>query len=261
LDYANFRYYSASQGRFLSADLLAGHLRAPQSLNRYAYARDPVNNIDPLGLFGEPVCYLTVNYEYLKVVACLPDPSFDRGDIDYSNGGGGGGDGSNPGTKPNVNLKALADCLASIFGVLMTNFTPSQEKSAGAKEDVDGSFSGIGVDVMNPGPFVGLPFLSEIPVGNSVGIYSIGEVTKMAKDQGVLPPGPVGTAHAFTDKAAPYVNYTGSGNTDPNDIIENQIFELGNSLSAITGKNPNPTDETDANKLLDCYTKGGPNKK
>jgi len=137
LDYANFRYYSASQGRFLSADLLAGHLRAPQSLNRYAYARDPVNNIDPLGLFGEPVCYLTVNYEYLKVVACLPDPSFDRGDIDYSNGGGGGGDGSNPGTKPNVNLKALADCLASIFGVLMTNFTPSQEKSAGAKEDVD----------------------------------------------------------------------------------------------------------------------------
>jgi len=52
LDYANFRHYSSAQGRFLSADLMSGRLHDPQSLNRYSYvSNDPVNRIDPLGLF------------------------------------------------------------------------------------------------------------------------------------------------------------------------------------------------------------------
>src|SRR5258708_17713420 len=51
LNYAQFRYHAPGQGRFISADLLAGSLGAPQSLNRYAYSfNDPVNLMDPLGL-------------------------------------------------------------------------------------------------------------------------------------------------------------------------------------------------------------------
>ncbi|HET8888524.1 MAG TPA: RHS repeat-associated core domain-containing protein, partial [Candidatus Angelobacter sp.] len=272
LDYANFRYYSSAQGRFMSPDRLAGNLRAPQSRNRYSYAlNNPVNLLDPTGL--EVQC---TRWEHSDDggETWFPTTDWDCEDLGFgghggdnggsAGGGGGGGSGNSTGTKPNVNLKALADCLASIFGVSMTNFTPSQEKSAGAKEDVDGSFSGIGLDVnlMNPGIFAGLPFvLSEIPVVNSVGNYSFTEITRMAKDQGVIPQGSVGVANGFTDKSRPYVNYTASGDLDPQDIVETQIFELGNSLSAITGKNPNPTDETDANKLLDCYKNGGPDKK
>lgn len=52
LDYAKFRYYGSSLGRFASPDLMGGHLLAPQSLNRYAYAlNDPVNLTDPLGMY------------------------------------------------------------------------------------------------------------------------------------------------------------------------------------------------------------------
>ncbi len=52
IDYAQFRYYHSTQGRFVSADLMGGNLGAPQSLNRYSYVgNDPVNLVDPLGLY------------------------------------------------------------------------------------------------------------------------------------------------------------------------------------------------------------------
>jgi hypothetical protein len=39
----------------MSADPMRGNVMAPQSLNRFSYvANDPVNLIDPLGLWGEP---------------------------------------------------------------------------------------------------------------------------------------------------------------------------------------------------------------
>jgi RHS repeat-associated protein len=57
LDYALFRYYSPRIGRFMSADLVAGSPVSPQSLNRYSYTRnDPVNVVDPLGLFTFRFC-------------------------------------------------------------------------------------------------------------------------------------------------------------------------------------------------------------
>lgn len=53
LDYAMFRHYNSGEGRFMTVDLVAGDLFAPQSLNRYSYVTgDPVNLFDPLGLCG-----------------------------------------------------------------------------------------------------------------------------------------------------------------------------------------------------------------
>jgi RHS repeat-associated protein len=54
LNYAGARFQSPRVGRFTALDPLSGHLRNPQSLNRYVYAKnDPVNLIDPTGLCGE----------------------------------------------------------------------------------------------------------------------------------------------------------------------------------------------------------------
>jgi RHS repeat-associated protein len=51
LDYAIFRNYSASLGRFISADPLAGAPSNPASLNRYVYVLgNPINNVDFYGL-------------------------------------------------------------------------------------------------------------------------------------------------------------------------------------------------------------------
>jgi RHS repeat-associated protein len=51
LNYADARFHSPAQGRFMSVDPLSGSLDAPQSLNRYAYVTDdPVNLADPSGL-------------------------------------------------------------------------------------------------------------------------------------------------------------------------------------------------------------------
>lgn len=50
LYFLNSRYYAAGIGRFLTRDSVLGHLRSPQTLNRYAYCGgDPVNHVDPDG--------------------------------------------------------------------------------------------------------------------------------------------------------------------------------------------------------------------
>ena len=50
LDYFGARYYESTLGRFMSPDSLGGHLADPESLNKYAYARDnPLIYIDPDG--------------------------------------------------------------------------------------------------------------------------------------------------------------------------------------------------------------------
>ena len=64
LDYAMFRHYNSGQGRFMSADLMSGNIRSPQSLNKYSYTgNDPINGVDPLGLVGVPsiitICQVT----------------------------------------------------------------------------------------------------------------------------------------------------------------------------------------------------------
>ena len=50
LDYFLARYYSSSQGRFLSADSVAGAITNPQTQNLYAYVHNnPLQYIDPSG--------------------------------------------------------------------------------------------------------------------------------------------------------------------------------------------------------------------
>jgi RHS repeat-associated protein len=50
LDFAQARYYCNTQGRFISADSVAGTATSPQTLNRYAYTgNNPLNNVDPSG--------------------------------------------------------------------------------------------------------------------------------------------------------------------------------------------------------------------
>jgi RHS repeat-associated protein len=56
LDYADQRYYRYGEARFMSADpyLASGGVGDPSSWNRYAYVQgDPVNRVDPKGLFWE----------------------------------------------------------------------------------------------------------------------------------------------------------------------------------------------------------------
>jgi RHS repeat-associated protein len=50
LDYMHARYFASAQGRFSSADSVAGSIGNPQSLNRYAYVgNNPLNFSDPSG--------------------------------------------------------------------------------------------------------------------------------------------------------------------------------------------------------------------
>jgi RHS repeat-associated protein len=76
-DYAVNRQYMQGLGRFMRPDPYDGSYLSgnPQSLNRYAYAKnDPVNATDPLGLC---VCYI-VNEAYIECTLCygnLPNQS------------------------------------------------------------------------------------------------------------------------------------------------------------------------------------------
>ena len=52
--YMRARYYSPVLKRFVNADIIAGVITDPVTLNRYAYANgNPVSNIDPFGLSAE----------------------------------------------------------------------------------------------------------------------------------------------------------------------------------------------------------------
>jgi RHS repeat-associated protein len=50
LDFMQARYLNSQQGRFVSADTVAGSITAPQTMNLYAYvANNPLRYVDPTG--------------------------------------------------------------------------------------------------------------------------------------------------------------------------------------------------------------------
>lgn len=129
MDYAINRYYNSGYGRFMTADLLAGHLQSPQSLNRYAYVtNDPVNLPDPLGLYINCSIFAkNFNGEGDKPDGA--DCHFENGDIEIDTdpgeplvflGGGGGGSGRTPSQKlPDAIQRALnalknLECAAAV---------------------------------------------------------------------------------------------------------------------------------------------------
>lgn len=59
LDYMHARYPSPHLGRFLSPDPVLARPGVPQASNLYAYVRNnPVNLVDPSGLFGASFFFL-----------------------------------------------------------------------------------------------------------------------------------------------------------------------------------------------------------
>ena len=52
------RYYSSTQGRFVSSDTFSGIITNPQTVNRYAYVtNNPLRYVDPTGQFQKkPEC-------------------------------------------------------------------------------------------------------------------------------------------------------------------------------------------------------------
>ena len=108
LDYAMFRYYASGQGRFMSPDLLGGKQRAPQSLNRYAYAaNDPINLADPMGLFVVCLGHFHSDdggetWDLVETLGCWDTDEGGRGGDDEGGdgaGGGGGGEGNSAARK------------------------------------------------------------------------------------------------------------------------------------------------------------------
>ncbi len=77
-DYAVNRQYVQSVGRFMRVDPIRGPNKSPLLLNRYAYAHnDPINSVDPLGLFSLTYCFWNVveldgpNYLGLDFEGCI----------------------------------------------------------------------------------------------------------------------------------------------------------------------------------------------
>jgi RHS repeat-associated protein len=71
LDYMHARYFASAQGRFSSADTVAGSIGNPQSLNRYAYVNNnPLNFTDPTG--------------HMPSMHMNPKPGSDGGEDGYS---------------------------------------------------------------------------------------------------------------------------------------------------------------------------------
>lgn len=97
LDYAQFRYYNSGQGRFMTADLLAGDSTVPQSMNRYSYVLgDPMNLFDPAGLCGVVTVTVT-EYDLNGKVKSKHTTVTDEGSCLGGGGGTVGGGGGLPG--------------------------------------------------------------------------------------------------------------------------------------------------------------------
>jgi RHS repeat-associated protein len=269
--YAFARYYSYRLRRFLSTDLLGGSVGNLQSHNAYAYStNNPTNLIDPSGLLtgsgnGDPgPIYLPdfpcdfasfdisgLTDEYDEGLTCS---STGAGGSIFGNGAGGGG----------VDTKALDICTKLLFGVALESFTAAQGGQPGTASD--GSFTGLMSGVyqgfgkpLAPGP-------SRLTVTTDVSM-NVNQVTavwnfaiadynlKYEMNYRQAAPGGVG---GFTPPRSPLTNYAGY---DGGNVVGTQIWELGNSLSFISGQQMQLLSQSGLNntsyeagaKLYNCY--------
>lgn len=277
LDYATFRYYGASLGRFLSPDLLRGSLTAPQSLNHYSYtSNDPINFIDPLGLCQGVIGRDDDGNPIVGEKPCTNKDGSGGDDGVDSGGGGGGGDGGEDspgdpcgggpcgqggdrgggggtGTKPTLNLRALFDCIMSMFGINGLSFEESV-KGQNGNPGQNGIFRGEGAQD------------NSHYVDGTFGI-----VNSVEKNKGTLTFMAIAAGHdvsvvdGYTSAANPYTNYTAS-NAAAGDFVNLQVWELGNSLALISGTvsilyswAPKLFPELEpGNVLTECVKNGGP---
>ena len=202
LDHTWFRKYESLSGRWTSPDPLGGSIADPQSFNRYSYVQnDPVNLIDPLGLFcvdyerwDEKTATLYVWSEcYLEdggTGGYIP-PSGGWPAGDPGGGTGGGGQGPAPGFDKNLgtpppNSYGCDLKLAGIFGgrgaVADSGRTPSTllHSSAGIQRFPEHSAEGgvihLYTNAQGTSAVVGLyvpPGFSRVPGGSGVERYPL----------------------------------------------------------------------------------------
>jgi RHS repeat-associated protein len=256
-DYAQARVYVNRLARFNTPDPVSGLPAFPQSLNRYAYAaNDPINLVDPSGLLmlctGWEVFIVTFDPEGREISRqdtgiFIVDECFDFGDGGGGggggDGGGGGGGGSAPAT-PTIDKKVLQDCIEGQFAMLLLSFTPDEK------------------GVINALNKHGSATLAD-ELGEIGTVTVEGDDTKYIKEQVAAKTGRK-NAVAFTDKSAPAVNYQAQ-DLNPDQLVAYQIWELGNSLGAMTHitspavedtLNPKDKHHEPGLDTINCYLKG-----
>jgi RHS repeat-associated protein len=139
-DYAFARYYNSRLGRFMSGDPLDGDITDPQTLNRYAYARNnPINFMDPFGMDYTIICYVA------------PGPEGGGGSFCEDGGGGaGGGGGVAPPLKPSQVKPTGPKCTFNIKINNKSGVTDDQLKAA--ENQIQALFGpSVGVNFVNSG--------------------------------------------------------------------------------------------------------------
>ena len=249
-DYAMARYDVNRLGRFASPDPLSGSTANPQSLNHYTYVgNDPINATDPTG--QDPIYAFGYNGNcthgeggHVYTMSCGPnDPAFDQkgpgtgDDFGWATGSAGDNYGFNtdPNATPdNTDMNALGICTQGLFGVTTVSFTasvPGQDGSfTGA---MGGVYQGFGRPLgVGPSVFTVTNNDTFLTTWGLTRNYNISAAANPDSGLPQLPPGSVG---GLTNDHAPFANVTAS-NMSAADIAQSQIFELGNSLGFITGR-------------------------
>lgn len=151
--------------------------------------------------------------------------------------------------------KKLAKCTSSLFGVTTISFTPTHGAWSGGSftGGMAGVFDGVGKPLL-PGPYI-------FTVNNDAMLpTSVLQMmyTNPPGQGGVLAPGD--TIGGLTPASNPFVTYT-AFDQQVSEMQQTQIWELGNALGLITGRqipehwntNRGPGNNEPGNALLNCY--------
>jgi RHS repeat-associated protein len=237
LDYATFRYYGSGLGRFMSADLLAGHLLVPQSLNRYIYVKnDPVNLTDVLGL--EEECHTpNVSAEYTPPPWCFDYDDNHFGDNGVDSGGGGGSGATGGDDNKQNQLAALIIWLKKLFNVDLKSYietTPDNKLGS-----------------------------TEVTTDNGKDAIFFNDASKTKADLNEMfygqrtPPAGKTDIRGLTPHVGRWTwSYTASDIPAP-DYWGRQMHELGHQIGNLVGRESKGYDEDDGNgeDMEDCLNK------